>query len=179
MQHGTSQPLHLTQTADGRNRRRPCRGTSPRDPPPTTTHPWPTRGPCSPSYIPTSSSSAPSAAFGTSPRSRLASTPHGSTPRSCTRPDWHPKSPCHLPLPPRLTPGCRRSSLWIRHDERGWLMRFHQGTPTSGTKTPAGSADTASVHSTARLHMSVFGSRQARAVEPVCSCRLCRCSLQV
>jgi hypothetical protein len=30
-------------------------------------------------------------------------------------------------------PDCRRSSLWIRHDDRGWLMRFHQGTPTSVT----------------------------------------------
>jgi hypothetical protein len=34
-------------------------------------------------------------------------------------------------------PVCRRSSLWIRHDERGWLMRFHQGTPTSGTQDPS------------------------------------------
>jgi hypothetical protein len=31
-------------------------------------------------------------------------------------------------------PVCRRSSLWIRHDDRGWLLRFHQGTPTSATQ---------------------------------------------
>lgn len=27
-------------------------------------------------------------------------------------------------------PACRRSSIWVRHPDRGWLLRFHQGTPT-------------------------------------------------
>lgn len=27
-------------------------------------------------------------------------------------------------------PACRRSSIWTRHPDRGWLLRFHQGTPT-------------------------------------------------
>jgi hypothetical protein len=27
-------------------------------------------------------------------------------------------------------PACRRSSIWARHPDRGWLLCFHQGTPT-------------------------------------------------
>ena len=26
-----------------------------------------------------------------------------------------------------------RSSIWVRHDEHGWRLRFHQGTPCQGT----------------------------------------------
>ena len=66
-----------------------------------------TRGPCSPSCIPTSSSSAPSAASGTSPRSWPASTPRGSTPHSRTRPDWRPTS-LWSPTSP-TTPHVRRA----------------------------------------------------------------------
>lgn len=45
---------------------------------------------------------------------------------------------------------CRQSSLWVRHDERGRLMRFHKSTQRRKLRAPANSANAAAVRSTAR-----------------------------